>query len=132
LKIMVGSDNLNRDLLFLDVWDSKFMHFKISRRPGCPACGGNYEFLSGQSGLKTTSLCGQNAVQVLSTQSNQVSFQPLAQRLSALGKVSNNEFMLTFNDGSHEMIVFPDGRAIVKDTVDEALARSLYAKYIGA
>jgi molybdopterin-synthase adenylyltransferase len=132
LKIMVESDNLNRDLLFLDVWDSKFRHFKISRRPGCPACGGNYEFLNGRSGLKTTSLCGQHAVQVLSTQSNQVSFELLSQRLSSLGKVSYNEFMLTFNDGSHEMIVFPDGRAIVKDSVDEALARSLYAKYIGA
>jgi adenylyltransferase/sulfurtransferase len=30
------------------------------------------------------------------------------------------------------MTIFPDGRAIVKGTQDVALARSLYARYIGA
>jgi hypothetical protein len=29
------------------------------------------------------------------------------------------------------MILFPDGRAIVKGTTDEATARSLYARYVG-
>jgi hypothetical protein len=28
-------------------------------------------------------------------------------------------------------VVFPDGRAIVKNTIDESYARSLCAKYIG-
>jgi adenylyltransferase/sulfurtransferase len=31
----------------------------------------------------------------------------------------------------HEMVIFRDGRAIVKNTDDESLARGLYAKYIG-
>jgi len=30
------------------------------------------------------------------------------------------------------MVIFPDGRAIVKNTDDEVMARGLYAKYIGA
>jgi adenylyltransferase/sulfurtransferase len=30
------------------------------------------------------------------------------------------------------MTVFPDGRAIVKGTTDIGLARSLYARYVGA
>jgi len=28
------------------------------------------------------------------------------------------------------MVIFPDGRAIIKNTTDESLARGLYAKYI--
>jgi hypothetical protein len=38
--------------------------------------------------------------------------------------------MLRFLVDDREMVVFPDGRAIIK-TNDESLARSLYAKYIG-
>jgi adenylyltransferase/sulfurtransferase len=30
------------------------------------------------------------------------------------------------------MTVFPDGRAIIKGTQDPAIARSLYARYIGS
>jgi len=29
------------------------------------------------------------------------------------------------------MTIFPDGRAIVKGTADPAVARSLYARYLG-
>jgi len=39
--------------------------------------------------------------------------------------------MLRFIIGNQEMVIFPDGRAIVKNTNDESLARGLYAKYIG-
>jgi len=31
----------------------------------------------------------------------------------------------------YEMTVFPDGRAIIKGTADEALAATLYARYVG-
>jgi hypothetical protein len=31
----------------------------------------------------------------------------------------------------HEMTVFADGRAIIKGTDDLALARSMYARYVG-
>jgi hypothetical protein len=30
------------------------------------------------------------------------------------------------------MTLFPDGRAIIKGTTDKAIARSLYAKYVGS
>jgi len=38
--------------------------------------------------------------------------------------------MLNFTVGGQEMVIFPDGRAIIKNTTDEFLARGLYAKYI--
>jgi len=131
LKLLVGSKELNRDLIMIDVWESTFHRIKTLPREDCPACRGNYEFLSGKFGIKATSLCGQNAVQVVNTNIEKVSFEELATRLKAIGKVTYNEFMLTFIVDSQEMVIFPDGRAIVKDTTDESLARGLYTKYIG-
>ena len=32
----------------------------------------------------------------------------------------------------YELTVFPDGRAIIKGTTDIGIARSLYARYVGA
>jgi hypothetical protein len=39
--------------------------------------------------------------------------------------------MLRFKADDHEIVVFPDDRAIVNNTFDELLAKKLYAKYIG-
>jgi adenylyltransferase/sulfurtransferase len=131
MKILVGAKEINRDLIQIDVWGNKVSRLKIGRRADCPACQGKYEFLEAGFGTRTASLCGQNAVQVLNPEVTSVSFEELAARLSPLGKVSYNEFMLRFAVDSREMVIFPDGRAIVKNTNDEALARGLYAKYIG-
>jgi adenylyltransferase/sulfurtransferase len=46
--------------------------------------------------------------------------------------VRHNEFLLKFRIAPYEMIVFADGRAILKGTKDPAVARTLYARYIGA
>jgi adenylyltransferase/sulfurtransferase len=131
LKILVGSDKFNRDLLVVDVWDDDFQRLKVAPSPECPAHRGVYEFLEGRHSTKTTSLCGQNAVQVLPSSPVRISFVELARRLNPVGQVEYNEFMLKFNVVSQEMLIFPDGRAIVKNTTDESFARGLYAKYIG-
>ena len=132
MKILIGDEHITQDLISIDVWTEEIKRFKIKRRPDCPACGGKYEFLDAKFGTKTTSLCGQNAVQVLNPGIKHVSFEQLESQLKNVGKVSHNEFMLDFQVDSREMVVFPDGRAIVKNTADESLARGLYAKYIGA
>ena len=46
--------------------------------------------------------------------------------------VRNNDFLLRFRIPPYELTVFADGRAIVKGTQDPAVARSLYARYVGA
>ena len=62
---------------------------------------------------------------------SQVSLPDLAKRLESVGKLFCNEYLLRFTVDSYELTVFPDGRAIVKGTGDEAMARTLYARYIG-
>ena len=131
MKILIGAEEINRDLIMIDVWKGGFDRINIGRRVDCPACRGEYEFLEARFGTRTTSLCGQNAVQVLNPETSEVSFERLAAHLGPLGEVSYNDFMLRFQVDGHDMVVFADGRAIVKNTDDETLARGLYAKYIG-
>ncbi|MGD0915243.1 MAG: ThiF family adenylyltransferase [Thermodesulfobacteriota bacterium] len=131
IKILVGSKDINRSLIIVNVWQSEFKHLDIGHHPDCPSCQGKYDFLEARFGTKTISLCGQNAVQVLNPDAKEISFEKLATYLSPIGPVSYNEFMLRFEVDNHEMVVFPDGRAIIKNTDDESVARGLYAKYIG-
>jgi adenylyltransferase/sulfurtransferase len=131
IKILLNSPDINRQLISVDVWNTDFRCLEVPRRDDCPACNGKYEFLDGKLSTKTASLCGQNAVQVLASAPFRMSLKELADRLRPLGTVSYSDFMLQFNAGEEEMIVFPDGRAIVKNTHDESYARGLYAKYVG-
>jgi molybdopterin-synthase adenylyltransferase len=131
IKILVGSDDINRGLIIVDVWRGKFNRLEVLPFPDCPSCNGRFEFLEAKFGTKSTSLCGQNAVQVMNPEVKEISFERLAAHLRPVGKVSYNEFMLRFEVDNRELVIFPDGRMIVKNTNDESLARGLYAKYIG-
>jgi len=133
LKILVGSEKINRDLIDFDVWGNRFKRLKLSgRNSDCPACGqGRLDFLDGRFTTRTTQLCGQNSVQVLAPGRQEISFENLAERLRSAGKVEYNEFMFRFLADSREMIIFRDGRAIVKDTDDEVYAKAFYTKYVG-
>ena len=55
----------------------------------------------------------------------------LAIRLAPLAPVRANDFALRFFPEPYELTIFPDGRAIIKGTIDVGIARSLYAKYVG-
>jgi molybdopterin-synthase adenylyltransferase len=133
IKLLIGSAKINRDLITLDVWTNQFKHLKFNgRRDDCPACGQNkFEFLDGKFSTRTTQLCGQNSVQVSGPAKINLSFETLAERLRSAGQVEYNEFMLRFHVDSQEMLIFRDGRAIVKDTNDEAYAKAFYTKYVG-
>jgi adenylyltransferase/sulfurtransferase len=131
MKMLIGAREINRDVIVVDVWNGIFNRIKIRHRQDCPTCQGDYEFLQGRFGIRTTILCGQNAVQVLNPELSGLSLKEVAARLKPLGDVSHSEFMLRFIVDNREMVVFPDGRAIIKNTDDESLARGFYAKYIG-
>lgn len=131
MKILIGDNEVNRDLILIDVWRGDFSHLEVSKRADCPSCRGEYEYLEAKYGTRATSLCGQNAVQILHPEAGELSLAKLAARLSSVGEVEYNEFMLRFHIDGYEMVIFPDSRAIIKNTNDEAVARGLYAKYIG-
>jgi adenylyltransferase/sulfurtransferase len=136
IKLLAGRrDKVNRDLVYIDVWENTLRRMKIASLLGkvdCPCCQRrHFEWLEGDHGAHTTSLCGRNAVQVAHRSATALNFEALTRHLEALGEVSYNRFLLRFTADGYEFTVFPDGRAIIKGTSDVDKARTLYAKYIG-
>jgi len=135
-KILTGQlQQINRDLIYVDVWDNVQRRIKIAPLLGkvdCPCCRRrHFEWLEGEQGSHTTSLCGRNAVQVAHRTATKLNFEEVARHLGQMGEVSYNRFLLKFTADGYEFTVFPDGRAIIKGTSDVDKARTLYAKYIG-
>ena len=77
------------------------------------------------------STCGRSAIQITPPGEVAVPLERLQVDLARSGKVDYNGHILRFCVDSYEIILFPDGRAIVKGTTDEAVARNLYARYLG-
>ena len=134
LKLLMGrEEELHGRLIYVDAWMGTMERLELEKRDEhCPVCDlGSFEFLEAREGSYLTSLCGREAVQVNVRGKAQISFPDLAKRLGPAGQVTFNDYMLRLRVDSFELTVFPDGRAIVKGTTDEALARTLYARYIG-
>jgi molybdopterin/thiamine biosynthesis adenylyltransferase len=132
--LVVGSQAalLRKTLLSFDVWKNE--HAEIAAaipRPDCRACG-KREFihLAGE-GRPHVTMCGRNSVQI-HERHRPIDFSEMQHRLAPHGAVRHNEFVLKFCQGPYEMTLFPDGRAIIKGTTDAAIARSLYARYVGS
>lgn len=139
LKILAGHrDQIEPMLTVVDVWDGTLRKMSVANlreRANCPACvQGNRDWLSGTKGSQTTILCGRNAVQVSPAEKHALSLSELAAKLRGTGEVSQNAFLLrlTLPQEAMQLTVFPDGRAIIKGTDDPTVARSLYARYVGA
>jgi molybdopterin/thiamine biosynthesis adenylyltransferase len=133
LKLLVGARaNLRRTLLSYDVWTNERAEISARRpRADCRCCDRReFVHLAGE-GRPHITLCGRNSVQI-HEQHRPIDFQQLTSRLSPHGLVRHNDFVLKFWRDPYEMTLFPDGRAIIKGTTDTAIARSLYARFIGS
>ncbi len=133
LKIVLGNAPVSRDLLIVDVWERSFESLPLAElvEADCPACRGEYESLQGEPRTRITSLCGQNAVQIWNTATSGMPLAQIRERLSALGPVEGSGHMLRFSVGEQELVIFYDGRTIIRGTRDEKVAKALYAKYVG-
>lgn len=56
----------------------------------------------------------------------------VAKRLAAVGKLEKNRFLVRADIDTYRLTIFADGRAIIGGTSDPAVAKSLYARYVGA
>jgi adenylyltransferase/sulfurtransferase len=134
IKFLVRGGTRNAGLVNVDLWENTFDSFTVARRDDCVACGQRkFEYLAGERGGSMTAfLCGRNAVQVNPGRGHSLNLASLATRLRGVGKVSVNEYLLKLSVGNYELTIFPDARTIVKGTDDATVARSVYAKYVGA
>ena len=134
LKLMAGREEaLLPGVVTIDLWQGTFETMDLrGRAPWCPACvEGRYDFLDARASSSAT-LCGRDAVQVRPEGGAHVDLHALAQRLARSGEVRANEYLVRFLAPDAELVVFEDGRAIVKGVSEPARARSLYAKYVGS
>jgi len=132
LKLLVGADTqTRRTLLSFDLWSNERVEIPADKlRPGCRACDRReFPHLAGE-GRPHITLCGRNSVQI-HERNRPIDLAQMSERLKTLGTVKHTDFVLKFWHDPFEMTVFPDGRAIIKGTTDTAVARSLYARYIG-
>lgn len=135
LKFLVAglhTPALRRTLLSFDLWTSEHAEISAAKpRPGCRACGERDLIHLAGEGRPHITLCGRNSVQIHERQ-RPIDFAEMDRRLQPHGIVRHNDFVLKFWRDPYEMTLFPDGRAIIKGTTDTAVARSLYARFIGS
>jgi adenylyltransferase/sulfurtransferase len=132
LKILCGcSAQVEPRITTIDLWYGGTRQIAgPARDADCPTCGKRqFPYLEERRRPPVT-LCGRNAVQVHERE-RPIDLAELKNRLAPLGEVRANEFALRFQIERYEMTIFPDGRAIVKGTSDEGVARSLYARFVG-
>ena len=132
LRILLGAPPADPGLLYCDVWNGSFELMKFEKDKRCPCCAlGNFEFLDASQVSWTTSLCGRNSVQVSPARDIELDFVSLRERLEQVGRVTTSGLLIRFAADEGEMVIFPDGRAIVENTTDQAKARTFYARYVG-
>jgi adenylyltransferase/sulfurtransferase len=132
LKLLSGHpEALAEGLQTIDLWTNVFQRVKVPRSEACPTCvGRSFPHLEASS-TQATGLCGRNAVQISPPPGQTLDLGEAERRLSPLGRVRRNPYLLKFAIEGVELTLFPDARAIVQGTEDLARARSLYARYVG-
>ena len=133
LKLLTGArEQLRTTLLSHDLWLNQRAEIAADKpRAGCRTCSQKQFVHLAGAGRPRITLCGRNSVQI-HEHHRAVDLSDLSKRLQPHGSVRHTDFILKFLKEPYEMTLFPDGRAIIKGTTDTALARSLYARYIGS
>jgi adenylyltransferase/sulfurtransferase len=133
LKVLAGrTDDLLKGLVSVDLWGGTFDVLDLTgRAPWCPACTeGKFEYA--ERARTADVLCGRDAVQIRPAQGVRVDLEALANRLRGAGQVLANDYLVRFRARDGDIVVFGDGRAIVKGVKDAAEARSVFARYVGS
>ena len=137
MKILSGNRSaVSRQLTIFDLWENRIHQMKLDslkENANCPTCQKTeFPWLEGQRGSHSAVLCGRNSVQLSVPGRAKLSLDTLAEKLSGVGTVERNPFLLRLAVDEYKLTVFPDGRAIIGGTEDISEARTLYAKYIGS
>lgn len=136
IKILSGNvEAISRKLTVIAMWENSIRQMDVSTlrdQVDCPTCKQKQlDWLSGERGSHSAILCGRNAVQLSFSDREAIELKELGDKLSSLGKVELNPYLLRFYVDEFVMTIFKDGRAIVSGTEEVSVARKLYAQYLG-
>lgn len=132
LKLLVNG-SVSDKVLQVDIWDDVVRTISVGKPlASCSCCQEvDFRFLDGKEKALMNRLCGRSAVQLSPLKSGQIDLVAVARRLSTSLEVKANEYLLRAVAGEHEIVLFSDGRTVIKGTDDYAEARAVYSKYIG-
>jgi len=137
IKLLAGRrEAISRSLQVFELWDNHVRQVNLeplrAAAASCPACSGaEYPWLAGERGSHSAVLCGRNAVQLSFPGHEPVDLDALRRKLSMVGTVTSNRYLLRLAVEKYLFTIFPDGRAIIGGTDDLAEAKSAYARYVG-
>lgn len=134
LKILSGHpEAVSVGLVSIDVWSSQFDRIDLSRtEPSCDACVKGV-FVTREQSAGEAFLCGRDAVQVRPPEKGMaLDIDDFAVTWRALGDVTLSEHVVRLREANSEMLLFRDGRALIKGTADLGRARAIYARLIGS
>jgi len=122
MKVLSGKEAESK-LVYLNAGKKSTEKFSLKKNPRCPACKGEWEYLSGEKSGKVIRFCSSGNYQVTG---KPVNIARLEKELRKKVEVVNFGYGLRFGD----IIIFKDGRALIK-AGSEMEAKSLYSKWIG-
>lgn len=133
MKILCEQESgLHGRLMAYDLWANRLQQTATPRDPDCRACARReFAYLEGKPHIHLT-LCGRDSVQIRRRKLRPLDLEALKKRLAQFGPVRGNSFLVQCAIDPYEITVFEDGRTLVKGTQDPAVARSLYARYVGS
>ncbi len=136
LKLLTRQPHLlRRTLLSFNLWTNERAEINTSAPdPACPVCHSRiFTHLAGDARPHIT-LCGRNSVQIHEHNRplNLAAFQATLARQPDIEDLRSNAMLLRFRRGPYTLTLFPDGRALIQGTTDPAVARSLYARFVGS
>ena len=135
LKLLAGrEESLLGGLVTVDLWEGRFDVMDLrGRAPSCRGCTeGRFDYAEARPESGAAVLCGRDAVQIRPPRGAPLELGALAARLAPAGEVFRNDYLLRFQAPDAELIVFEDGRVLVKGVSSVAQARGVYARYVGS
>lgn len=136
IKILSGrADAISRTLNIIELWDNRLRQVNVSGlrdAVDCPACQRReFPWLDGQRGSQSAVLCGRNAVQLSHPGGGGLSLEALAHKWASVGHVMRNAYLVRLTVDGYVLTLFADGRAIIGGTNEVAVARTVFARYVG-
>ena len=131
LRLLATDDEPDCDLICFDVWERDLTRMTVPRRPDCPACGRrDFEFLAAPPRRQAAPVAGTSSVRLPASETGAIALDALAQSWQNVGTVVANDWLASLTVGEHELLVFLDGRCLVKGTNDVAEAQALFDRYV--
>ncbi len=133
LKLLIGDRESLSGPAFFDLWDNQFQRLEPAPpRADCRACAGERPILNGERPpMMIMKYCGSRTVQIRPPEPLKVDLATLAAGLPTHYKPVQRDGVLALASGESELLIFPDGRALVRNVDSPEAARRIYAQVLG-